>query len=182
MLQDPCPKIVRLTHEHFSDPIIIDNPPAKLDLLPETEADQLEEVPQTAGREWNLLDKNEIRSIHICVDGRLWKMIFPLQADAIVTIDFDDTNPHSPQKGTGSMTIQWRTNRTISIRCVTPHNNGFSFRREPKLPNGRHGLACPGNRSYEIAGVSFTDKQGNPEAFVRPQGAQEVTVAIQVAQ
>jgi hypothetical protein len=175
----PCPDEFRLLHDHWADPIIIENPPASFKLIPPKHQDFLVPIGNT-GRDWNLLDKNFFTGIYICVDNFLWQLPAKLDATASVTIVFDDVHPHSGKKAVEEMTIQWTPNRTVEFRGRKQQGAGASWDRKPQHAQNPDGLDCPQGHIYIISSVEFIDRAGVKHSFTRPGTANAVKVVITV--
>jgi hypothetical protein len=145
-------------HEHFSEPVIIDNPNAFLDLVPTAEDAELQ--PVTAdGRQWKVSCKDPLRYLRIYwtegdVDGAL-PQPKKLKRGASVQIDFED---RKQSKKSGTLTLTWALSRgDLQLASADADSDNHLQWRKPsgQVKPGRSGLRALGSQDYRITAVRF---------------------------
>lgn len=174
----------RTQSEHFSEPVIIENPAAKLDLLPEDHFDDLEMLFPPDGRHWRIIERNTLAEIEIVQD------LVPPVVDTIdpsepVVITFDVVNlPGNPNpQSAGVMKVFWN-DPDLEFHCVPVSGPAAGLLRWKKDggpgTSRRVGLIAedtPIPFEYRISSVSYKNAAG-PVTHQRNPQSPSITVKL----
>lgn len=180
MSETVCPPLLTDLTNHWSDPIIIENRVARLDLIGDGHNEKLEPNSHGPSSNWNLLDKNQFRTIVLCLNGEPVANPPSLAPSKPITIYFEDV-----QNGSGSpagrMVIRRRGNGpTVSIRCPRRGKSALLWERVDASPQARGGIRARHPHQYRILSVKYHGANGKRHHFKFPANATKVVVAIYV--
>jgi hypothetical protein len=167
--------LIEPRHGHFSEPVIIDNPPAELNLLHPNHDAYLESLLPRDGRHWRIRARNTIARIEIVESGS-GTLIEPIDIVHGVTIAFDVTNLPVGPRAAGTMQVI-RNQNDIEFHCVPVPGPGAGFLRWRKVNGGlrtpnRVGLVSESNPDpfeYQITSVTYTTTTGRVTRGRNPQ-------------
>jgi hypothetical protein len=174
----------RTQSEHFSEPVIIENPAARLDLLPENHFDDLEMLSPPDGRHWRIIEHDTLAEIEIVQDF-VPPFVDTIDLSEPVIITFNVVNLHgnpNPQSA-GVMKILWN-DPDLEFHCVPASGPAAGLLRWRKAggpgTNRRVGLVAEDNPipfDYRIYSVSYKNAAG-PVTHQRNSQSQSITVTL----
>jgi hypothetical protein len=158
---------------HRSEPIIIDNPPAKLNLLPSGHGNFLSELNPPNALDWQITGRNPIRRIRIEQNRNPVYGTEGLDNTRTVTVHFDVFNlpGANPRRPAGRMEITWNPQTSAvefrSVRAPQAPQGMLRWQVVANLPQGRIGLAAsplPGPAAptpdYRIVAIEYAVSPG----------------------
>jgi hypothetical protein len=158
----------------FTDPIIIENGPAEIELVPNGFHSYIKEVPNSQGRDWTVSEYCQPVAIEMSIDNNPEGMPKSLNL-APILIEFD-RNVSGNRTHTGFMLLYWlktgnyEGNLMINSFHNQPNGNNKLHWRHPNMSKR---IIARGGEPFRLRLVRFHDDQGNPACF--PVNCQPIT-------